>query len=162
MNLLPCSRYFCVLNEMKSFNDRTFSAPYVCTPFLLLLKAGLYFFQFAEYGNDGAIVLLQTCLDMLKLYRYDMAETQSKREILCAVFRHLLDNPNFSTVFSQAVRDEWVDDGFLSNLSKALNLSTPEKIAIGLALSDSENLDFRTRGKSKILFLYIVQFFFLI
>lgn len=110
----------------------------------------LFFFQFVEYGNEGAILLLQTCLDLMNLHSGEISKMQPKQEIFSAVFGCLLHKPNFSTVFCQAIRSEWMNDGFLENLSKALNLSTSEKIAIGLALSDSENFDFRMRGRDKI------------
>uniref|UniRef100_A0A1D1XGX4 CCR4-NOT transcription complex subunit 1 n=1 Tax=Anthurium amnicola TaxID=1678845 RepID=A0A1D1XGX4_9ARAE len=104
--------------------------------------------QFVEYGNEGAILLLQTCLDSLNLHSGDIQNMKLTTEILSAIFRYLLDRPNFSTVFCQALRGEWMNDGFLVNLSKALNLSTSAKIAIGLALTDSENFDFRMRGQN--------------
>ncbi|XP_058097829.1 stromal processing peptidase, chloroplastic-like isoform X3 [Magnolia sinica] len=40
-----------------------------------------------------------------------------------------------------------MSEGFLEGLSKQLHLSTPEKIAVGLALSDSGNTDFRIRDE---------------
>ncbi|XP_078446307.1 transcription regulator isoform X2 [Wolffia australiana] len=104
--------------------------------------------QVAENGIDSAIVLLQTCLDALNLCNTDNQEMQPKPEVLSSVFRHLLDKPSFSTVFCQALRNEWINDGFLANLSTMLNLSISEKIAIGLAMSDSENFDYRSRGTS--------------
>ncbi|XP_058101374.1 kinesin-like protein KIN-8A isoform X2 [Magnolia sinica] len=41
-----------------------------------------------------------------------------------------------------------MSEEFLEGLSKQLHLSTPEKIAVGLALSDSGNTDFRIRGQN--------------
>ncbi|MQM09385.1 hypothetical protein Taro_042254 [Colocasia esculenta] len=104
--------------------------------------------QFVEYGNDGAVLLLQTCLDLMNLHSGEMQNMHLKPEILSAIFRYLLGRPNFSTVLCHSLRNEWMNDGFLLNLSKALNLSTSEKIGIGLALTDSENFDFKLKGQN--------------
>ncbi|XP_058104447.1 uncharacterized protein LOC131248268 isoform X2 [Magnolia sinica] len=101
--------------------------------------------QFVEYGNEGSIVLLQACLDQVKFQSEDF---QSKLYLLSAIFRYFLGRPNFATVFCEALRSKVMSEGFLEGLSKQLHLSTPEKIAVGLALSDSGNMDFRIRGQN--------------
>ncbi|XP_058085160.1 uncharacterized protein LOC131232729 isoform X2 [Magnolia sinica] len=104
--------------------------------------------QFVEYGSEGSILLLQACLDQLNLQGTDAQSMQLKPDILSSVFRYLMDRPNFTTVFCEALKSTPVGDGFLGDLSKALHLSASEKIAVGLALSDSENLDVRMRGQN--------------
>ncbi|CAA6673569.1 unnamed protein product [Spirodela intermedia] len=60
----------------------------------------------------------------------------------------------FSSIAAKQIRylfESYKDSDFdyvVRELCQALNLSTSEKIAIGLALSDSENFDFRMRGKN--------------
>ncbi|XP_058103664.1 uncharacterized protein LOC131247311 isoform X2 [Magnolia sinica] len=98
---------------------------------------------FVEYGNEGSIVLLQACLDQVKFQSEDF---QSKLDLPSPIFRYFLGRPNFATVFCEALRSKVMSGGFLG-LSKQLHLSTPEKIAVGLALSNSGNTDFRIRGK---------------
>lgn len=67
--------------------------------------------------------------------------------VIASVFRYIVDKPNFSTVFCQSLRNKEISEDFLENLSNVLQLSESEKIGIGLALSDSENLETRTCGK---------------
>jgi len=95
-------------------------------------------------------LLLQTCLDQLSSNDGDVKNSQLKRDLVSAVFKFLLDRPNFCTIFCEASRGPLMSDGFLGDLSKTLNLSTAEKIGVGLALSESENLDFRARGNSAL------------
>lgn len=90
--------------------------------------------------------MLQTCLDELSLTGGEVEDSQAKREIISSVFKYLLEKPNFCTVFCEALRGSSIGDGFLGDFLKTLNLSTAEKIGVGLALSESENVDFRTRG----------------
>ncbi|KAK1261309.1 hypothetical protein QJS04_geneDACA021630 [Acorus gramineus] len=103
--------------------------------------------QFVDYGLEGCILLLQNCLDHLNAHGGDL-QIVKKPELVSAVFRYLLGRPNFSTAFCESLRSTSMSEGFLGSLSKALNLSTPEKIGIGLALYDSENPDFRMRGQN--------------
>ncbi|KAI4354776.1 hypothetical protein L6164_003615 [Bauhinia variegata] len=103
--------------------------------------------RFAEYGTDGSILLLQTCLDHLNLFRIDLKDIVQE-PILGAVIRYLLDKPNFSTVFTESLKDAEISEGFLESFSNGLQLSLLEKIAISLALSDSENLETRLCGKN--------------
>lgn len=101
--------------------------------------------QFVEYGNEGSILLLQTCLDEVDFHGGDAENIQLKQNLFAEIFRYSMERPNFTTVFCEALRSTPSEE-FLGDLSKALHLSTSEKIAVGLALSDSENLDFRMRG----------------
>lgn len=71
--------------------------------------------------------------------------------VLASVFKYLIDQPNFSTMFCESLRNTDVNEGIVENFSSALQLSVPEKIGIGLALSDSENLDTRICGKLSLL-----------
>ena len=72
--------------------------------------------------------------------------------ILAAVVKYLLDRPNFSTVFSESMKNVDVNDSFLKSFCNGLHLSLLEKIAISLALSDSENPDVRQCGKYEVNF----------
>ncbi|ONK63797.1 uncharacterized protein A4U43_C07F19040 [Asparagus officinalis] len=102
--------------------------------------------QFVDYGIEGSILLLGTCLDQLNLKEQDVTGSQMKHEIVSSVFKYLLDKPNFCTVLCLALRGSLMNGEFLEELSKTLNLSIEQKIAVGLALSESEDLDFRTKG----------------
>ncbi|XWS35646.1 hypothetical protein CRYUN_Cryun20dG0014500 [Craigia yunnanensis] len=103
--------------------------------------------QFIEYGIEGSILVLQTCLDCLNSHKTDTKNLQSE-QVLASIFRHAMDKPNFCTVFCQSLRNMDISEDFLDNLSKAMRLSVSEKIGIGLALSDSENADTRMCGKN--------------
>lgn len=105
--------------------------------------------QFAEYDTDGSILLLQTCLDHLNFVSSDLKDMQ-QFPILGAIIKHLLDRPNFSTVFSESLKTVEISESFLENFSNGLQLSLLEKIAIGLALSDSENVDTRLCGEYEV------------
>lgn len=104
------------------------------------------FWQFVEYGVEGSIMLLQACIDHLNSYGTDSKNMQLE-SVVASIFRYLLDQPNFSTVFFESLRNAEINEGTLENFSDALHLSVSEKIAIGLALSDSENLEARMSGK---------------
>ncbi|KAF7825292.1 CCR4-NOT transcription complex subunit 1 isoform X1 [Senna tora] len=103
--------------------------------------------QFAEYGTDGSILLLQTCFDHLNPFRSDLKDMQPV-PILGAVIKYLLEKPNFCTVFSKSLQTVEISESFLENFSNGLQLSLLEKITIGLTLSESENLDTRLCGKN--------------
>lgn len=75
-----------------------------------------------------------------------MQNLQLKHNLISAIFRYLVNKPNFTTIFCEALRTIPSEE-FLGDMSKALNLSRAEKIAVGLALSDFENLDVKMRGK---------------
>ncbi|KAF5204452.1 Ccr4-not transcription complex subunit [Thalictrum thalictroides] len=104
--------------------------------------------QFVDYGIEGSILLLQTCLGHITLQRGDDQNMQLKSDLFGAIFRYLLDRPNFSTVLCESLRNKIISDGFLGDLSKELHLSIFEKISVGLALSDSEDLSSRTSGQN--------------
>ncbi|XP_054784760.1 uncharacterized protein LOC129291440 isoform X2 [Prosopis cineraria] len=103
--------------------------------------------QIIEYGTDGSILLLKTCLDHLNYVRNDLKD-MPQVSILAAVIKYLLDKPNFSTVFSESLKTIEISESFLEKFSSGLQLSLLEKITIGLALSDSENVDTRLCGKN--------------
>ncbi|XP_057511675.1 uncharacterized protein LOC130793815 isoform X2 [Actinidia eriantha] len=103
--------------------------------------------QYAGYGTEGRILLVQTCLDHLNIHGKDLKNLQLE-PIFCSIFKYILDKPNFSTVLCESLRSEAINEDFLENLSYALRLSVSEKIGIGLALSDSENSDIRMCGKN--------------
>jgi CCR4-NOT transcription complex subunit 1 len=72
---------------------------------------------------------------------------QSKRDLVAIIFRYCLDKSYFSTSFCEALRAVPVSNGFLETLSNELELSVAERVGVGLALSDSENLDLSLEGK---------------
>ncbi|XP_043718243.1 CCR4-NOT transcription complex subunit 1-like isoform X3 [Telopea speciosissima] len=104
--------------------------------------------QFTEYGSEGSILLLQSCLDHTNFHSGDTQNMQLKPDFLAAIFRYLMDKPNFSTVFCEALRSTSITEAFLGDFCNALCFSVSEKIGIGLALSDSEILDIRTCGQN--------------
>ncbi|TYH38529.1 hypothetical protein ES332_D12G116000v1 [Gossypium tomentosum] len=103
--------------------------------------------QFIEYGIEGSTLVLQTCLDCLSSHKTDSKNLQSE-QVVASIFRHAMDKPNFCTVFCQSLRSMDISENFLENFSKTLQLSLSEKIAVGLALSDSENPETRMCGKN--------------
>ncbi|XP_021677934.2 uncharacterized protein LOC110663040 isoform X2 [Hevea brasiliensis] len=102
--------------------------------------------QFIDYGVEGSVLVLQTCLEQLYFHRTDLKNMQLE-PVFVSIFRFLLDKPNFSTVLCQSLRSSEINDEFLENLSSVLNLSLSEKIGIGLALSDSEIIESRMSAK---------------
>ncbi|CAI9769351.1 unnamed protein product [Fraxinus pennsylvanica] len=102
--------------------------------------------QYAAYGMEGSILVLQTCLDHLNIY--GNLKNMQLHPVYASIFKHMLDKPNFSTVFCGSLRTAAVNEEFLQNLSDALHLSVYEKMGVGLALSDAENLDIRMCGKN--------------
>ncbi|KAL5571856.1 hypothetical protein UlMin_021453 [Ulmus minor] len=105
------------------------------------------FSQFVEYGTEGSILLLQTCLDHLNRHRADLKNSALER-VLGLIFKSLIEKPNFSTVFCESLRNLEISEGMLENFSNALHLSAPEKLSVGLALSDSENPENRMCGQN--------------
>lgn len=91
-------------------------------------------------------MMLQTCLDHLNLHGTDSKNPQLE-SVVASVCKYLMDKPNFSTVFSQSLGFTEINEQLLENLSNVLNLSLSERIGIGLALSDSENLEATMCGK---------------
>ncbi|KQJ97773.1 hypothetical protein BRADI_3g33190v3 [Brachypodium distachyon] len=103
--------------------------------------------QLADCSPDGCILLLQVCLDEVLLNVGVGKLSQSKRDLLATIFRYCLDKPYFSTCFCEALRTVSVNDVFLETLSNELDLSRSERVGIGLALSDSENLGLNLKGQ---------------
>lgn len=101
--------------------------------------------QYLAYGVEGSILLLRTCIDHLNVYGKDSKNTQLD-PVFASIFRCILDKPNFSTVFSESLKDTAISEEFLVNLSNAFHLAISEKIGVGLALSDSENVDVKKCG----------------
>uniref|UniRef100_A0A2K1XR30 CCR4-Not complex component Not1 C-terminal domain-containing protein n=1 Tax=Populus trichocarpa TaxID=3694 RepID=A0A2K1XR30_POPTR len=99
--------------------------------------------QFMEYGFEGSVLTLQTCLEYLKT---DLKNIQLE-PVLVSVFKFVLDKPNSTTVFCQSLRSLEITENFLEKLSNSLKLSVAEKIGIGLALTDAENADTRMFAK---------------
>ncbi|XP_057867287.2 uncharacterized protein LOC131074644 isoform X3 [Cryptomeria japonica] len=104
--------------------------------------------RFAGYGLDCSIVLLQSCLDQVNLRDGDVQNMQLKLELLSVVVRHLVHQPNFSTVFCQAVQNTHITEDILGDLSKALHLSLPEQLGLGFALADSDNINRSHEGQN--------------
>ncbi|KNA22767.1 hypothetical protein SOVF_031520 isoform A [Spinacia oleracea] len=101
--------------------------------------------QFTEQGLEGSLLIMQSLLDFMNIFETE-AKNVHLHPVISSVFRFILDKPNFSTVLCQSLRKLTVRDGFLENLSNALGLSLSEKIAVGLAFSESENSDARLVG----------------
>ncbi|KAK4839920.1 hypothetical protein QYF36_025957 [Acer negundo] len=104
--------------------------------------------QFVEYGSEGSILLLRTCLDHMNFDKGEVHKMQLRPDLLAAILRYLLDRPNFSTVFCESLRGIVINEKFLGDFCDALHLSVFEKIALGLALADAENLEMRTNGQN--------------
>ncbi|KAG8083808.1 hypothetical protein GUJ93_ZPchr0010g10249 [Zizania palustris] len=103
--------------------------------------------QLADCSPDGCILLLQVCLNEVLLNSEVAKNSQLKRDLLSIVFKYCLDKPYFSTSFCEALRTVNVSDLFLETLSTELELSAGERVGIGLALSDSDNLGLNLHGK---------------
>ncbi|VFQ85948.1 unnamed protein product [Cuscuta campestris] len=103
--------------------------------------------QFATYGFEGRVLLLESCFDHLDIYGKDLKNVRFD-EVVASIFKFILDKPNFSAVFCVAVRGLTIDEDFLENLCSALQLSVSERIEVGLALSDSDNADVKMCGRS--------------
>lgn len=106
----------------------------------------LHFEQFVDYGTEGNILLLETCLHYFNVFEKDLKSTRLE-PVVASIFRKLLEKPQFSTVFAMSVRPAVITEEFLDNFSAALQLSAYEKLGFGLALTDSENNDIRMAGK---------------
>lgn len=105
----------------------------------------MYIWQYAMHGMESSILLLQTCLDHLNIYEKDL-KNMKLHPVYASIFKHILDKPNFCTILSGSLRAVAINEELLQNLSVALQLSVPEKIGIGLALSNSEEHDIRMCG----------------
>lgn len=99
-----------------------------------------------------------TTLDHLNVFGRDLKNVDVE-PVFASVFKYILTKPNCSTVFCESLKSPSVSEEFLENLSSAFHLSASEKIGLGLALSDSENLDIRMCGNVSwsptILFLFM-------
>ncbi|XP_057476799.1 uncharacterized protein LOC130764518 isoform X2 [Actinidia eriantha] len=104
--------------------------------------------QFVDWGCEGSILLLQTFLDHTNFQNGDVDNLQFKPDLLAAIFRNLLQCPNFSTVLCEAVRTMVISEQFITDFCDTLHLSVSEKLGIGLALADSENFDIRISGQN--------------
>ncbi|XP_062205575.1 uncharacterized protein LOC133907537 isoform X2 [Phragmites australis] len=104
--------------------------------------------QLADCSPDGCVLLLQVCVDEVQLNVGGARNSQLKRDLLSVIFRYCVDKPYFSTSFCEALRTIPVSDGLLETLSNELELSAADRVGIGLALSDSEDLDLNAKGKS--------------
>ena len=91
-------------------------------------------------------MLLQTFLDHTNFQNGDVDNLQFKPDLLAAIFRNLLQCPNFSTVLCEAVRTMVISEQFITDFCDMLHLSVSEKLGIDLALADSENFEIRTSG----------------
>ncbi|XP_073064928.1 uncharacterized protein [Primulina eburnea] len=100
-----------------------------------------------SHGTEGSILLLQICLDNLHIYVKDLKNKQM-HPLFASLFKHIMDKPNFSTVLCQSLSTAAINGEYLQNLSNVLHLSPLERIGMGLALSDSENLEIRMCGKN--------------
>ncbi|KAI3681521.1 hypothetical protein L6452_36320 [Arctium lappa] len=103
--------------------------------------------QYVDYGTEGSVLLLETCLDHFNVYEKDLKSTRLE-PVVASLFRKMLEKPQFSTVFYVSVRPTAITEEFLDNLSIALQLSAYEKLGFGLALTDSENNDIRMAGRN--------------
>ncbi|XP_057807321.1 uncharacterized protein LOC131021995 isoform X2 [Salvia miltiorrhiza] len=97
------------------------------------------------HGMVGSISLLQACFDHLNIYSRDLKDMKLQ-PIFASIFKHFLDKPNFSSILSESLQTKAINEELLQNLSDALHLSVPEKIGVGLALSDAEDHDTRMCG----------------
>lgn len=105
------------------------------------------FEQLTNYGPEGCIILLRECLEQVNLAENDQ-NLQLKLDLLALVIRRFIYQPNLGTILCEALRRlPFVSEDFLSNLCKALKLSLPEQIALGIALTDAEDLSQRQQGK---------------
>lgn len=101
--------------------------------------------QYSAYGINGSILVLQTCLYHLNVCGNNLKNVHV-HPVYASLFKHIMVKPNFSTVFCESLKTAAVNEESLQSLSDALHLSASERIGLGLALSDSENLDIRMCG----------------
>lgn len=96
-------------------------------------------------GMEGSILLLQACFDHLNIYSSKLKDIKLQ-PIFASIFKHVLNKPNFSSILSESLQSKAINDELLQNLSDALHLSVPDKIGVGLAMSNSEDHDTRMCG----------------
>lgn len=107
--------------------------------------------QYIEYGTEESILVLQTCFEQLNICGKDLKNVHLE-PVVASIFKYVLDKPTFSTVLCESLGNTAVNEDFLENLCNALQLAAPEKIGVGLALSDSENIDIRMCGMVHTIF----------
>lgn len=103
--------------------------------------------QYTAFGVEESIILLRTCFDHLNINSNEQ-ENVEVQSVLSSIIKYLLDSPNFSTVVCESLTNSIITEDFLRTLCDLLRLSIPERICIGLALSDSERTDVRICGKN--------------
>lgn len=104
--------------------------------------------QLSEYGTAGNLIMLRTCLEQVSLREGEVPNLQLKIDLLAIVIRHLIHQPNFSTIFCEAVTHDPVSDSLLEDLSETLKLSLLDQIGLGLALTDAESVPWQQQGKA--------------
>ncbi|KAL3683907.1 hypothetical protein R1sor_001929 [Riccia sorocarpa] len=105
--------------------------------------------KLTEYGLDASIILLRICLEQVNLREGEVPNLQLKLELLASFIRELLQQPNFASIFCEAVRQTVsISEDFLEYLSRILKLTIPEQIRLGLALTEAEELKRRQEGQS--------------
>ncbi|MCO5612109.1 hypothetical protein L7F22_066371 [Adiantum nelumboides] len=108
---------------------------------LLLLRTWL-----SEYGTESNGIMLQTCLKQVNLQEGEVQNLPLKIDLLAIIIKHLIHQPNFSSVFCEAVLHVPFNESLLEDLSEALKLSLLEQIGLGLALTDAEIVQWQQQG----------------
>lgn len=91
-------------------------------------------------GLSGSLTVLRGCLEEAHLGDGEAEAVPLERQLLVAVIRQLLPQPNFPTLLCEAVRQiRGLNDQFLRDLCQALNLALPERLRLGLALGSAED-----------------------
>lgn len=98
--------------------------------------------------------MLQNCLGQMNSKEGDVQNLQLKLDLLAIVIRHLVQQPNFSTIFCEAVKNFPFNEALLDGLSEVLKLSLLEQIGLGLALTNAEDLQWQQHGKELMLSVF--------
>ncbi|KAL9234369.1 hypothetical protein vseg_009249 [Gypsophila vaccaria] len=101
--------------------------------------------QISDHGLEGSILTLQSCLEHANIYGNEV-KNDHLHPAVASLFRYILGKPNFSSVLCQSLSHVAIQDGFLDEISNVFNLSLSEKIAVGLALSESDDSAVRLVG----------------
>lgn len=109
------------------------------------------FEKLVDYGIEGRVLLLQTCLDHINNDRGVVHKMKLRPDTLTTIIRYLLHQPNFGTVFCESLRSMFINEKLLGDFCNAICLTIFEKIALGLALAEAENLETRKSGKLTLL-----------
>ncbi|XP_026438629.1 CCR4-NOT transcription complex subunit 1-like [Papaver somniferum] len=121
--------------------------------------------QFIDYGLESSILLLQSCLVLHHFEGVLEKSIENPNHILLGtIIRYLLSKPNFSTILCESLRRNNNNSGssgddnnngpvvksvyVLGPLVNQLEFTVFERIAFGLALCDSEDVDARRFGQS--------------